>query len=381
MKRILICILACLLLSGCSVNPKALDGNTPASVPAEPETPSSVTTPADPMEALLDSMCQEELVGQLFLIRYPGHQKANEAVTAYHIGGFVLFGQDYKNETPDSIAAQMQALQKASDPPLLIAVDEEGGDVARVSAYPQYRESRFQSPRKLFSSGGMPLVLTTEAEKCLLLQRVGVNVNLGPVCDVTTDADAFMYRRSLGQDAAVTGQFVADMVEIMAQHQIGSVLKHFPGYGNNADTHIGSAVDSRALVELEEKDLVPFRAGIAAGCDAILVSHTVVACLDNELPASLSPAVVEYLRNSMGFQGVILTDDLVMEAITDKYGAGESAVMAIQAGCDMLCSSEYEEQYAAVLAAVQDGRISQQQLRDSVRRILLWKLELGLLEL
>lgn len=381
MKKVLIILLICVLLTGCRVNPAALEDYTPMTSPTEPETQPPTTLPPDPMEVLLDSMSQEELVGQLFLARYPGHEAAKAAVGQYHLGGFVLFGQDYKDETPNSIAGRMTALQEASSIPLLIAADEEGGDVARVSAYSQYRDSRFSSPRKLFDKGGLSLVLETEAEKCLLLQRVGVNVNLGPVCDVTTDSDAFMYKRSLGQDAVTTGQFAAGMVETMAQHKIGSVLKHFPGYGNNVDTHVGTAVDTRTLETLETVDLVPFQAGIDAGCDAILISHTIVECLDSQLPASLSPAVVQYLRNTMGFQGVIVTDDLVMEAITDKYGVGESAVMAVQAGCDLLCSSDYEEQYAAVLAAVRDGRISLQQLHESVKRILQWKLELGLLTL
>lgn len=381
MKRILIFILLCALFSGCRINPEALEDATPTTIPKEQETQPAVTVPADPLVSLLDSMTEEELVGQLFLVRYPGHTAATEAVSAYHIGGFVLFGQDYKNETPDSIASRMRALQETSSMPLLIAADEEGGDVARVSAFTQYRDSRYPSPRKLFDQGGMSLVLETEAEKCQLLQRVGVNVNLGPVCDVTTDPDAFMYRRSLGQNATITGQFAAEMVNTMAQHRIGSVLKHFPGYGNNVDTHIGTAVDTRSLETLESIDLVPFQAGIDAGCDAILVSHTIVECLDKELPASLSPAVTEYLRNTMDFQGVIMTDDLVMEAITDKYGVGESAVMALQAGCDVLCCSDYEEQYTAVLAAVKDGTIPHQQLRKSVERVLRWKTELGLLEL
>ena len=381
MRRFFILLLVCLLLSGCRVNPAAMEGYTPTAAPTEPETQPPTTVPLDPMEQLLDSMSTEQLVGQLFLARYPGYEAAKSAVSAYHIGSFILFGTDYRDNTPENIAAQMQALQESAALPLLIATDEEGGDVARVSAYNQYRESRFSSPRKLFDQGGLPLVLEAEAEKCLLLQRVGVNVNMGPVCDVTTNPDAFMYRRSIGQDAQTTGQFVAGMVETMAQHKIGSVLKHFPGYGNNADTHVGTAVDSRSLEDLESKDLVSFKAGINAGCDAILVSHTIVECLDNQLPASLSPIVVNYLRNNMGFDGVIVTDDLVMEAITDTYGVGESAVMAVQAGCDLLCSSDYGQQYAAVLAAAKDGRISPRQLRDSAERVLRWKQELGLLKL
>ena len=381
MKKFLIFLLACLLLSGCRVNTASVEDYAPMTVPTEPATEPLTSAPPDPMEVLLDSMSQEELVGQLFLARYPGWEAAKAAVSAYHIGSFILFGMDYKDNTPENIASQMQILQETASLPLLIATDEEGGDVARVSAYSQYRDSRFSSPRKLFAQGGLSAVFETEAEKCLLLQRVGVNVNMGPVCDVTTDPNAFMYRRSLGQDAVTTGQFVAGMVETMATHKIGSVLKHFPGYGNNADTHVGTAVDSRTMEELETNDLVPFRSGIDAGCDAILVSHTIIECLDKDHPASLSPAVVAYLRSNMGFQGVIVTDDLVMDAITDKFGVGEAAVMAVQAGCDLLCSSDYTQQHAAVLAAAKDGTIPLQQLRDSAERVLRWKLELGLLVL
>lgn len=110
----------------------------------------------------------------------------------------------------------------------------------------------------------------------------------------------------------------------MNAYQIGSVLKHFPGYGDNADTHTGLAVDSRSLQELESSDLLPFAAGIDAGCGAILVSHNIVQALDGDSPASLSPAVHQYLRDTMGFDGVVMTDDLVMEAITDRYGTGRS---------------------------------------------------------
>ena len=202
---------------------------------------------------------------------------------------------------------------------------------------------------------------------------------MAPVCDITTDPTAFMYKRSLGLSPTVTGVVIASMVNIMDDHKIGSVLKHFPGYGNNKDTHIGIAVDDRTLTQLEQADLVPFRSGIFVGCDAILLSHTIVNGLDSEMPASLSPAVVAYLRQTMGFDGVIVTDDLVMEAITDLYGTKEAAILAVLAGCDLLCSSEYGAQYEAVLSAVESGRIPMQAIRDAAARILLWKHDLGLL--
>jgi beta-N-acetylhexosaminidase len=264
---------------------------------------------------------------------------------------------------------------------MLIAVDEEGGTVTRVSRYSQFRPSKFASPRELYAQGGLELIVQTEEEKCTMLKSLGINVNLAPVCDVTTDPDAFMYSRSLGESPEITGQFIAVVTKTMDTYQLGGVLKHFPGYGNNTDTHTGIAVDDRTLEELESVDLIPFAAGIEAGCQAIMVSHTFVNCLDTEHPASLSPDVIAYLRNDMGFEGVIITDDLVMEAITDLYGAEEAAVLAVLAGNDLLCSSEYWIQYPAVLEAVENGRISAEILDAAVLRVLQWKYDLNLLDL
>ena len=225
----------------------------------------------------------------------------------------------------------------------------------------------------------MEAVLVCEKEKCLLLSSLGINVNLAPVCDITTDPNAFLYSRSLGQSPEITAEFVRDTVREMNSNHIGSVLKHFPGYGNNADTHVGIATDSRSLAELASYDLIPFSAGIEAGCDAILVSHTFVEALDPLAPASLSSGVHQYLRKEMGFDGVIITDDLVMQAITDQYGAGEAAVLAVLAGNDLLCSTDYRTQYDAVYAAVLDGRIDIDTLNNAVRNVLEWKTKLGLI--
>ena len=336
------------------------------------------TDPPDPIKDIIGQMSLDERVGQLFLARCEDTAAVKDA-EQYHLGGFVLFAADFQDQTVDSMQEKIASYQSAAKIPLLIAVDEEGGTVTRVSRYPAFRESNFASVRDLYSWGGMEWILATEEEKCALLGSLGINVNLGPVCDITTQQGAFMYDRSLGQNAAVTSDFVSQTVGIMNSYQIGSVLKHFPGYGNNTDTHTGIAIDSRSLEELESNDLIPFAAGIEAGCGAVLVSHTIAEALDTELPASLSPAVHQYLRQEMGFEGVIITDDLVMQAITDQYGAGEAAVMAVLAGNDLLCSTDYVTQYEAVLAAVLDGRIDIDTLNSAVRNVLEWKMDLGLI--
>lgn len=379
--KLLSVLLCLLLLSGCGSETPEKTVPVTALPPISKETfplPQE-TEPADPIRLMLNDMSLEERVGQLFLARC-NDDYALEHIATYHLGGFVLFQQDFRNETPgDSAQKKFARYQAAAKIPLLLAVDEEGGTVTRISSLPYYREKRFTSPRQLYKGGGMEWVLSEENEKCALLKDLGLNVNLAPVVDITTERNAFMYDRSLGQDALITADYAVNVVTLMDSWQLGSCMKHFPGYGNNLDTHTGIAVDGRSLAELESKDLLPFAAGIQAGCDAILISHTIVECFDPETPASLSPAVHAYLRETMGFEGVIVTDDLVMQAITDAYGAGEAAVLAVLAGNDLLCSSEYTVQYEAVLDAVLDGRIDIDTLNNAVRRVLQWKINLGLI--
>ena len=384
--KYIIALLYIFLLTGCGGKEAA-----PETIVTVPETTMEMTVPEteavteppetlppDPIRLMLNEMSLEERVGQLFLARCDD-SVALEDIDAFHLGGFVLFGRDFNGQTRDSFREKINGYQAAAKLPLLIAVDEEGGTVTRVSSNPAFRDQKFASPRALYKGGGMDWVLYEDAERNTLLGSLGINVNLAPVCDITTDPSAFMYDRSLGQDPETTAEFIRQVVTQMGSQNIGSCLKHFPGYGNNTDTHTGIAVDHRTLQELETNDLIPFRAGIEAGCGAILVSHTIVEALDPELPASLSPAAHDYLRNTMGFEGVIVTDDLVMQAITDAYGAGEAAVLAVLAGNDLLCSTEYMVQYEAVLAAVLEGRIGIDTLNNAVRNVLEWKIELGLI--
>lgn len=382
------CVILCLLLCGCSVQPMP-KASSRATLPPEPsaqvttQPPTQVPTqaptlPPDPVDLLLSGLTTEEKVGQLFLARCR-KETAAEDIAQYHLGGLVLFDRDTEDETPESLRQTLERYQEAATIPLLIAVDEEGGSVVRISDKPAFRDAPFSSPRSLYEGGGMETLRTAEVEKDALLSDLGINVNLAPVCDITTDPAAFLYDRSLGQSPELTCQWVQIAVEEGQTYGIGCVLKHFPGYGNNADTHVGIAIENRSLEELEAQDLLPFAAGMEAGCGAVMVSHIQVTALDAEYPASLSPAVHRYIRETMGYNGVLVTDDLVMDAISVPYGVGEAAVLAVLAGNDLLISSDFPEQYAAVLEAIREGRISEEQIDNAVRRILLWKQSLGLL--
>lgn len=351
------------------------DGEPAAAQPAEPEEEDNTAA----AERYVNNLPLEAQVAQMFFARCPETDAAALA-GQYDIGGYILFARDFDGQTRDSVTQTIQSYQDAAATPMLIGVDEEGGTVVRISSNPNLRAAPFHSPQSLYNEGGFTLITSDTKEKDELLASLGINVNFAPVCDVSTNPADFINARAFGQDAAQTSEYVRTVVSQMVADGTGMVLKHFPGYGSNVDTHTGIAIDERPLDSFRESDFLPFEAGIAAGAQSILVSHNVVNCMDSELPASLSPAVHDILRTELGFDGVIMTDDLIMEAITDYTGGENAAVLAVQAGNDMLVSSDFVTQYNAVLAAVQDGTISADRIRESAVRVIRWKLDLGLMQ-
>ena len=332
----------------------------------------------DPAGQILQSMTLEEKVGQMILARCP-QSGAPEAAAAYHLGGYLLFARDFEGKTPLEVSAEIQSIQSSVSIPLLIGVDEEGGEVNRISRFPAFRDRPFPSPQELYRQGGWEAIRSDTVEKSALLRSLGINLNMAPVCDISTDPIDYIYPRTLGQDAAATSQYVELVVSEMRAQQMGCVLKHFPGYGGNADTHAGLSTDARSLSTLEGSDLLPFQSGIEAGAGAVLVSHNIVACMDPDAPASLSPAVHQYLRDQLGFEGVILTDALDMGAITSYTDARSAVVQAVLAGNDLLCCTDYEAAISALLEALDQGMIAEESIDQSVLRILRWKLELGVI--
>ena len=329
-------------------------------------------------EEILNSMTLEEKIGQLFIVRYENIDEEDE-VKQYQLGGITFYGKDFRYEDKDSIIELINSLQSDVKIPMFMSVDEEGGSVARVSRWYQYRSEIFLSPRDYYEQGGLDLVLQMEEEKAQLLSSLGLNMNLSPVADISDKPGAFMYDRSLGEDAYTTAEFVCRTAKISADYGVGSVIKHFPGHGNNTDTHFYTTRDTRSLEELKGNDLIPFQAAMDEGYSAIMIGHTVVEALDDEYPASLSKKVHDYIRNQMSFDGLIMPDALDMDTVSSSFNGENVAVLAIMAGNDILCTSEYKEQYEAVLQAVKDNKISIEQIDESVLRILRWKLQLGII--
>lgn len=354
------------------------DSEEPPSQPDPSVTSGSTENQDQIIEELLSTMTVEEKVGQMFFVRCPD-TGAVEAVSQYKLGGYILFGRDFKDKTAEQVRNDISSYQSASGVPLLIGTDEEGGTVVRASSNPNLFSHRGLSSQALFAEGGMDSIIQDARQKSVTLLGLGVNVNLAPVADVSTNPNDFIYDRSFGQDAQATAEYVSNVVKTMDAEGIGSVLKHFPGYGNNVDTHTGVAIDERPYETFQTSDYLPFTAGIQAGADAVLVSHNVMSCVDNQLPASLSPAVHKELRETLGFQGVIMTDDLAMDAVAAYAGDQSPAVMAVKAGNDMIITTDFQTQIPEVVQAVKSGEIDEAQIDQSVTRVLQWKYDLGLL--
>ena len=344
------------------------------------------------VESLLTSMTLEEKIGQMFFVRCP-ELRSEEKISTYHLGGYLLFLRDFKDSagdwlTEEAFTSKIYAYQAVSSIPLFIGVDEEGGTVARASRNPNLFLSKCKSPQELFAQDGMEYIELDAIDKNRDLLRYGVNVNFAPVADVSTDPKDFIYDRAFGQDAQATAEYIETVVTAAGNvsvtdgenlFRIGSVLKHFPGYGNNVDTHTGIAIDERPYEQFVAEDFLPFQAGIDAGAGSVLVSHNVVKCMDENFPASLSPEVHRILREEVGFEGVILTDDLAMDAVEAYAEDGSVAVLAVLAGNDMIVTTDFEKQIPLVIEAVRAGIIEETMIDNAVRRVLSWKYDLGLL--
>lgn len=383
MKKILISLIVFLLVVGCSsksvsdkkVNNKKKDSDT-SSVPSEYNDSGIFKDYYEAAYKKLSSMSIDEKIGQMLLVRMDD-TKVDSIINDYHVAGFVMFSHDFKNKSKEQIKSEIDKYQSMSKIPMLFTVDEEGGTVVRISSNKSLRSEFFKSPQDIYNESGMEGIISDTKEKSELLKSLGINVNLAPVADVSTNASDFIYDRSFGKDATETSKYIETVVSTYNEAGLGSCLKHFPGYGNNVDTHTGVAVDNRDYSVFEESDFLPFKAGIEVGVPSILVSHNIVKSMDS-VPSSLSVKVHEILRNDLGFTGVIITDDLAMDAIS-KY-VDNANVEAVKAGNDLLITTDYETSFNDIKEAYNNKEIDDITINKAVFRVLAWKYSLGLLE-
>lgn len=316
----------------------------------------------------LENMTLDEKIAQILLVRYPddglGVLKNNQ------FGGYVFYAKDFKDKTYDEVKTMMSDLQSVSKIPILTAVDEEGGKVVRISSNPKLVNEPFKSSRELYLEGGFEAIKEDTINKSKLLFDLGINLNLAPVIDVSVNSNDYMYSRALGEDSSVTSKYAKEVIKASKGLGVSYTLKHFPGYGNNADTHSGKAIDNRSYEDILKNDLPPFEAGIDEGAEAVLVSHNIVNSIDSNNPASLSTSIHNLLINKLEFKGIIITDDLAMGATKDIDGA---TLKAILSGNDLIITTDYEKSINSVKEAISNKIIDESLIDRLAFRIIAWK--------
>lgn len=323
----------------------------------------------------LKGMTLDEKIAQLLLVRYPDNNQL-EALKKFQFGGYLFFEKDFRNKTAQEVKKMISQAQQTAKIPLLTAVDEEGGKVVRVSSNPNLASHRFLSPQELYRNGGFEKIKADTIEKSNLLKNLGLNLNLAPVVDVSTSSSDYMYDRTLGENSELTSVFAKTVIAASKGTDVSYTLKHFPGYGNNADTHLSGTQDERSYDDIKKNDLPPFESGIQAGAEAILVSHNIVKAIDSKNAASLSPNVHNLLRNELGFTGIIITDDIAMKAVSDIPNV---TVEAILAGNDLIITTDYEKSFSDIKQALKNNIIDESIIDKLAFRVIAWKYYKGLM--
>lgn len=402
-RRIAALLLMPVWLCACTAAPAA--GSTSALPPEETPPPEVVDTaqPQSAAEELLGEMTLRQKVGQLFMVRPDAldpsltREQINddkaEGVTsltdameqrlqAYPVGGICQFGKNITD--PQQITRFNEELQAASQVPLLLAVDEEGGSVARLANNPAFDLPRYESAAAVGQTGDPEAAREMGRTIGAYLREYGFNMDFAPVADVYTNPDnTVIGTRAFSRQGDEAAVMAGAMAQGLQEEAILPTLKHFPGHGDTAqDSHSGLAYTQRSKEQMLQCEFLPFMLptdGVEGiGLHAVMVGHIAAPSLGSgDVPASLSyPVVTELLRQELlaGQDVLVVTDSLAMKAITDTYSPGQAAVQAFLAGCEVLLMPDsLTEAFDAVVAAVEDGTISQERLEESVARILRFK--------
>lgn len=355
----------------------------------EPPVEEEIPEPT-PAEVYLQGMTDEEKLWQLFFVRPEditnvktatrAGETTQKALEQYPVGGLCYFA--------DNLEDQEQALEMLSKTktyaktPLFMAIDEEGGSVSRAGANEELSVTHFPAAAEYGKTADNVAVLQMGMTLAEELHALGFNLNFAPVADIVTNPNnTEIGDRAYSSDPETAALLVAAMVEGQKRNGMPSCLKHFPGHGSTeGDSHENTVTSARTPEELQQNEWLPFRAGIGQGAAFVMLSHLTNENLSS-LPASLSPEVVNFLRQELGFEGVIITDSLQMKAITGYYGADRAAVLALQAGADMLLMpNDVEKAYNGITAALESGELTWEQIDASVLRILTTKYEYGIMK-
>jgi beta-N-acetylhexosaminidase len=345
-------------------------------------------TPQQYINLLVQHMSLEQKLGQMLIVQFTGPDYSldlSTMVSQYNVGAVLIFAANQNIESKSQLKNVIQQVQHNSQLPLAIAIDQEGGTVDRLVNLDGPRPSA-----ATIGASNNPQVATQEGQRdAQNLADYGINLNLAPVVDVTNVYNPQLDQRTFGNNAAfVTSMAGAYLQGLQQSGKVLGTLKHFPGLGDvGVDPHSGVPYLTRSESDLMRIDWSPYRTLIQQGnVHAVMVTHEIVQAVDSSKPSSLSQKVVTgILRDQLGFQGVIVTDSLTMEGITAYYNEQQAAVLAVEAGCDLLMGASTSQDVARMIQGLQQavsaGQISQHRIDDSVRRILQMKYDMGLLSI
>lgn len=335
----------------------------------------------------VDEMSKDEMVGQLIVGVCSDMESGAADISHYGLAGYLFESDAFSYKSADEIKGGLSSLSSEAKIAPILAVEEEGGDHLTVSDNGSFTDKNFDSPRNILESGSLQDVEKTELDKATFLHDLGFNLNLAPVVDMPDSYDQIMYTRSLSDDVKTVSDFAKYCAKQVQAKGVSVALKHFPGYGTIPDSAAAEAqaagtavVDDRKAADIRAKDYQPFKEGAEEGARFIMVSNVVVKDIDAKHTAALSAALHKELRDDVGFSGLIITD-IIDDADYSAYADGKDpAVAAILAGNDLVLSRNYSSAYTAILTAVNDGTISEDQLKNICKRVLAYKYTVGLIK-
>lgn len=392
MKKQILILFLLVLLTGCKNAVAEAPATTGTMPPTTPQTEPVVTEPvvaepADPLLEKIAAMTLEEKVWQLFMIQPESLEITTDpsAITPelfelYPVGGLLITGDNVADGS--QIRQFTAAIRQAFKIPALIATDEEGGTVSRFANKDALKLPKYKNAATVGASGDPADALEMGRTIGGYLKDFGINMDLAPVADVHTNPkNPIIGKRAFSSDPEVVREMVQAMAQGLREQGIIPTYKHFPGHGDTAqDSHRSLAVSEKTAEQLQVCEWLPYENLSADIC--VMVAHVALPQVTGDMtPATLSAEIIQgILRQQLGFDGVVITDAMEMQAIVNQYTDAEAAVLAIQAGCDLLLQpKDFRAAYEGLLAAVQAGEISEARIEESVYRILRLKQAYGLL--
>lgn len=345
------------------------------------EIPEEPTPPLDPLENILNNMTIDEKIGQLFIVayRYPNmDSNLDNILKTIKPGGFILFKENLKNYNQSMVL--INSIKKTAKIPMFIATDQEGGRVQRIKDIPGISTTNIPAMAEVGATNDPNEAYKTGVTIANDLKKFSVNLDFAPVIDIYSNPlNKVIGERSFGSDAYLVSKMGLALGQGLKDNNIIPVYKHFPGHGNTeTDSHYDLPIVSKTKEELMNLDLIPFMEAINNNAEIIMVGHLAVPSITNNYePASLSKILItDFLKKELGYQNLIITDALNMKALTNTYSTEEITIKALNAGVDILLMPEDPlKSFAAIKNALNSGTISEEQINNSVRKIINLKLK------